>query len=233
MAVAAIETSQSLITWRYLWWALTAIAGMIAAIVAGNLWLLNFIHVFSSLLWTGVDLFMGFVLGPILRRVDLSVRREIVRRLTPRTLFLMPTVSIIFGHNGLVPRSRSRLQRAGMAGLWLGGRGTGAGYVDDHPGPRFLDAGECVRLSRIAEGRARLAHDQYLDATIFLCRRAAGHDAGCDHRGHDALPDRRLNRATDGLDNRNVIYLTCREAQTSRPPSPRSQSSRPGASALS
>jgi hypothetical protein len=43
---------------------------------------------------------MGFVLGPILRRVDLSVRREIVRRLTPRTLFLMPTVSIISGTTG-------------------------------------------------------------------------------------------------------------------------------------
>ena len=100
MAVAAIETSQTLITWRYLWWALTAIAVMLGAIMAGNLWLLNFIHVFSSLLWTGVDLFMGFVLGPILRRVDLSARREIVRRLTPRTLFLMPTVSIISGTTG-------------------------------------------------------------------------------------------------------------------------------------
>jgi hypothetical protein len=43
---------------------------------------------------------MGFVLGPILRRVDLSARREIVRRLTPRTLFLMPTVSIISGTTG-------------------------------------------------------------------------------------------------------------------------------------
>ena len=100
MAAAAIETSESLITWRYLWWALTAIAVMITAIVASNLWLLNFIHVFSSLLWTGIDLFMGFVLGPILRRVDLSVRRQIVRRLTPRTLFLMPTVSIISGTTG-------------------------------------------------------------------------------------------------------------------------------------
>jgi hypothetical protein len=100
MAVAAIETSQSLITWRYLWWALTAIGVMVIAIMAGNLWLLNFIHVFSSLLWTGIDLFMGFVLGPILRRVDLSARREIVRRLTPRTLFLMPTVSIISGTTG-------------------------------------------------------------------------------------------------------------------------------------
>jgi hypothetical protein len=32
--------------------------------------------------------------------VDLSVRRQIVRRLTPRTLFLMPTVSIISGTTG-------------------------------------------------------------------------------------------------------------------------------------
>jgi uncharacterized membrane protein len=74
--------------------------GDIAAIVAGNIWFLDFIHVFSSLLWTGVDLFMGFVLGPILRRVELPVRREIMRRLTPRTLFLMPTVSIISGTTG-------------------------------------------------------------------------------------------------------------------------------------
>jgi hypothetical protein len=56
--------------------------------------------VFSSLLWTGIDLFMGFVLGPILKRVALPVRREIVGRLTPKTLFLMPTVSIISGTTG-------------------------------------------------------------------------------------------------------------------------------------
>jgi hypothetical protein len=100
MTVIAAETSKSLIRWRYLPWALAAIAAMIAVIAAGNIWLLDFFHVFSSLLWTGVDLFMGFVLGPILRRVDLPVRREIVRRLTPRTLFLMPTVSIISGTTG-------------------------------------------------------------------------------------------------------------------------------------
>ena len=100
MSVAAVDTTESFIRWRYLWWALGAIGAMVAAIYAGNLWLLDFVHVFSSLLWTGVDLFMGFVLGPILRRVDISARREIMRRLTPRTLFLMPTVSIIAGTSG-------------------------------------------------------------------------------------------------------------------------------------
>jgi uncharacterized membrane protein len=100
MMVATIEIPDGFIPFRYLLWASTAIAAMIAAIIAGNFWLLDFIHVFSSLLWTGIDLFMGFVLGPILRRADRSVRREIMRRLTPRTLFLMPTVSIIAGTTG-------------------------------------------------------------------------------------------------------------------------------------
>lgn len=93
-------SSQSIIRWHYLGWALAAIAVMIAAIVVGDLWFLNFIHVFSSLLWTGIDLFMGFVLGPVLRQQDMTTRRDIARGLTPRTLFLMPTVSIISGTTG-------------------------------------------------------------------------------------------------------------------------------------
>jgi hypothetical protein len=95
-----IDKTAGIVRWRYVCAALSAIVVMIVAIAIGNIWLLDFIHVFSSLLWTGIDLFMGFVLGPILRRVDLPVRREIVRRLTPRTLFLMPTVSIISGTSG-------------------------------------------------------------------------------------------------------------------------------------
>jgi len=100
MTVAAVTAPQSLIVWRYLWWALAAVAVMIPVIVADNLWFLDFIHVFTGLLWTGIDLFMGFVLGPIMRRLDLSIRREIVRRLVPRTLFLMPALSIIAGTSG-------------------------------------------------------------------------------------------------------------------------------------
>lgn len=100
MAIADTEIREGFIRWRYLWCALATIVVTIWAIVLANLWLLNFIHVFSSLLWTGIDLFMGFVLGPILRRVDISVRREIARRLTPRTLFIMPTIAIISGTTG-------------------------------------------------------------------------------------------------------------------------------------
>ncbi len=100
MTVAVAGAPPGIIRWHYVWWALTALAVMVAAIAIGNLWLLNFVHVLSSLLWTGIDLFMGFVLGPIVRQLDMSARRDIMRRLTPRTLFLMPTVSVISGTTG-------------------------------------------------------------------------------------------------------------------------------------
>jgi len=89
-----------LIRWHYLWYAALALAVMIVAIVSHELWFLNLVHVFCGLLWTGIDLFMGFLLGPILRAVDISVRKAVLLRLTPRTLFLMPTLSIITGTTG-------------------------------------------------------------------------------------------------------------------------------------
>ena len=90
----------NLIRWHYLWYVAVALAIMIAAIATHYLWFLNFIHVFCGLLWTGIDLFMGFVLGPILRVVDLAARKAVLLRLTPRTLFLMPTLAIITGTTG-------------------------------------------------------------------------------------------------------------------------------------
>lgn len=92
--------SAPLLNPRYLVAALGAIGVMIAAVVGRSLWFLNFVHVFSGLLWTGIDLFMGFMIGPILRRVDLAARRQIIARLMPRMLFLMPTLAINTGTAG-------------------------------------------------------------------------------------------------------------------------------------
>lgn len=101
-ATANVDTAAgvSLIRWHYLWYVAAALALMAWSIAGDSLWLLNFVHVFSGLLWTGIDLFLGFVLGPIVRRLDLPVRRAIAAQLTPRTLFLMPTLSIVAGTTG-------------------------------------------------------------------------------------------------------------------------------------
>src|SRR6185312_7379917 len=79
----------------YLIAAAVAFAVMIAAILGPSLWFLNFVHVMTGALWTGIDLFMGFVIGPVLRRVSFDTRRALVAGIIPRTLILMPTLSIV------------------------------------------------------------------------------------------------------------------------------------------
>ena len=49
----------------------------------------------TGALWTGIDLFMGFVIGPVLRRVSFDTRRAMIAGIIPRTLILMPTLSAI------------------------------------------------------------------------------------------------------------------------------------------
>jgi hypothetical protein len=77
-----------------LWVALAALV-LIAAIQIDIPWLLNFVHVMSGVLWTGIDLFMGFVIGPVLRKSPIPARRAIIIRLMPKMLFLMPTLSAL------------------------------------------------------------------------------------------------------------------------------------------
>src|SRR5215467_15218058 len=89
-----------IVRWHYLGYSALALAVMTAAIASHDRWFLNFVHVICGVLWTGIDLFMGFIVGPILRRLPLAARREVITRLVPRTLFLMPTLSIITGTTG-------------------------------------------------------------------------------------------------------------------------------------
>ncbi len=100
MATLTVEGPPAIVRWNYVGYALVALGVMVAAIVSHDRWFLNFVHVMCGVLWTGIDLFMGFIVGPILRRVDIAARREIIVRLVPRTLFLMPTLAIITGTSG-------------------------------------------------------------------------------------------------------------------------------------
>lgn len=88
------------IRWHYLWYAALALVVMTAAILSHDRWFLNFVHVICGVMWTGIDLFMGFIVGPILKRIDITARREVIVRLVPKTLFLMPTLAIITGTSG-------------------------------------------------------------------------------------------------------------------------------------
>jgi hypothetical protein len=61
--------------------------------VAGNwLWPLNFFHVAGGGMWTGIDLFVGLVIGPILGRLSRQARTEFLIRFMPKMLLVMPVL---------------------------------------------------------------------------------------------------------------------------------------------
>ena len=93
--LAAAAPDAPPIALKNLFYMALAFALLAVVIAIDNVWLLNFVHVMAGVMWTGIDLFMGFVVGPIVRSMPLPARRAFVLRLTPKTLFLLPTLSII------------------------------------------------------------------------------------------------------------------------------------------
>lgn len=68
------------------------LAGLVVAIAANKLWPLVFLHVAFGAAWTIVDLFMGFVIGPIMGKLPVPARIEVATRLMPKMVLIMPTV---------------------------------------------------------------------------------------------------------------------------------------------
>src|SRR6195952_6027914 len=66
--------------------------GVVVAISRDSRWGLTFYHVVGGGLWTGVDLFVGFVLGPIIGGMSVPARVEFSTRFMPKMLLLMPTL---------------------------------------------------------------------------------------------------------------------------------------------
>ena len=87
-------------------WITIPIVALIVAILTANFLLLNYVHVFTSMLWTGTDIFMAFLLGPVLRNVSLSTRKEVISWLMPKMIFYMPTVAAVTTTAGYYLASR-------------------------------------------------------------------------------------------------------------------------------
>ncbi|HEX3692689.1 MAG TPA: hypothetical protein VHU13_05040 [Solirubrobacteraceae bacterium] len=67
----------------------------IAGIAVNKGWPLAFLHVVGGAGWTVVDLFLGFVLGPILGGLSIPARIEFTKKLMPKMVLLMPTLVVI------------------------------------------------------------------------------------------------------------------------------------------
>ena len=68
------------------------LVGVVVAIARDARWGLVFCHVVGGGLWTAIDLFVGFVVGPILRGMSVPARIEFTKRFMPKMLLLMPTI---------------------------------------------------------------------------------------------------------------------------------------------
>ena len=93
--------------------AAAAFAALFAAILGPSLWFLTWVHIMFGVLWTGIDLFLGFVIGPIIRRLPFETRRAIIGALIPRTMVLMPTLAIITGTAGYFLAQRTGYMELG------------------------------------------------------------------------------------------------------------------------
>ena len=75
--------------------AVTVLAALVVAIAGNWLWALDFFHVAGGGLWTAIDLFLGFIIGPIMARMSIPARVEFTKRLMPKMVVLMPTLVVV------------------------------------------------------------------------------------------------------------------------------------------
>jgi hypothetical protein len=71
---------------------LVVLGGLVVAIATNSLWALDFYHVVGGGMWTAIDLFVGFVVGPIIGKMSIPARIEFSTRFMPKMLLLMPTL---------------------------------------------------------------------------------------------------------------------------------------------
>ena len=73
---------------------LVPLGALTAVLLAGDVRLLNYVHVMTGGLWTGIDVFMGLIVGPVVGGMDAQGRAHFFERFTPKMTFLMPVLSL-------------------------------------------------------------------------------------------------------------------------------------------
>lgn len=119
----ALQSSQmgfSIVPVKALPIAAIVIAGLIVSIAENWRWGLDFYHVAGGGLWTGVDLFVGFIVGPIIGRLSIPARVEFTKRFMPKMVVLMPTlVTMTLGSGFQLARMLGNLAPGSPAHGWL------------------------------------------------------------------------------------------------------------------
>jgi hypothetical protein len=70
------------------------LVALVVTIAANSQYGLDFFHVFGGALWVSVDLIMGFIIGPIMGRLDIPARMVFSKNLMTKMMVVMPVVVI-------------------------------------------------------------------------------------------------------------------------------------------
>ena len=100
--------------------AAVAVVFVIVAIATNWKWALMFSHVVGGGLWTGIDLFVGLIIGPILGRLSIPARAEFSARFMPKMVIIMPVVVMMTLATGFqIARQLGNLQTSSPNHAWL------------------------------------------------------------------------------------------------------------------
>ncbi len=148
-----------------------AIVVLVVGIALNELWGLIFLHVAAGAAWTIIDLFLGFVIGPILGRLSIPARIELTTRLMPKMVLIMPTVVDGHARRRLAARDQARHQpdRATRSHGWIVASFIVVA-VDGGDRARAARAGEHRGAHRAEEAAAQPGGHRETDEALHLHR---------------------------------------------------------------
>jgi hypothetical protein len=79
---------------------------LVYATTMGSLQAHTYVHVMAGVLWTGIDVFMALVLGPVLGGLSVEERASWFETFTPKMTFLMPTLATVTIFGGITLATR-------------------------------------------------------------------------------------------------------------------------------
>lgn len=83
-----------------------SVLALVYAVTVASLQVHTYVHVLFGLLWTGTDVFMGAVLGPVTGGLDEEESAAVFERLTPKTSFFLPAMALATIGSGLALADR-------------------------------------------------------------------------------------------------------------------------------
>jgi len=88
------------------------------AVTLGSVQAHTYVHVMAGVLWTGIDVFMALVVGPVLGGLSVEERARWFETFTPKMTFLMPTLATVTIFGGIA--LAVRLGAFPNSGPWIG-----------------------------------------------------------------------------------------------------------------